>query len=47
LRKGKANSIEHAIDCINQVTVQNIMDVANELLNENQFSQLRYVPENE
>lgn len=47
LRKGKANSIEHAIDCINRVTVQNIMDVANELLNENQFSQLLYVPEND
>lgn len=45
LRKGKANSIEHAIECIKKVTTEDILAVANELLNENQFSQLLYVPE--
>lgn len=45
LRKGHANSIEHAINCIRKVTSADILSVANEILNESQFSQLIYVPE--
>ena len=45
LRKGTATRIEEAIEHIQKVTASDILDVANEILNEDQFSQLSYVPE--
>ena len=45
LRKGKANSIEHAIDSIRKVTVSDVLEVANELMAEENFSRLYYVPQ--
>ena len=45
LRKGKATKIEEAIEAIQRVTANDIMEVANEILREEQFSQLLYVPE--
>ena len=45
LRKGNATKIEQAIESIQRVTASDIMDVANEILREEQFSQLLYVPE--
>lgn len=45
LRRGKATHIEEAIDWIQKVTAADILDVANEILQEEQFSQLLYVPE--
>ena len=45
LRKGKATRIEEAIDHIQKVSASDILAVANEILNEDQFSQLLYVPE--
>ena len=45
LRKGTATRIEDAIKQIQMVTASDILDVANEILQEQQFSQLLYVPE--
>jgi predicted Zn-dependent peptidase len=45
LRKGKANSIEHAIESIRKVTVSDVLEVANELMAEDNFSRLYYVPQ--
>jgi predicted Zn-dependent peptidase len=45
LRKGKANSIEHAIESIKKVTVSDVLEVANELMAEDDFSRLYYVPQ--
>jgi predicted Zn-dependent peptidase len=45
LRKGKANSIEHAIESIRKVTVTDVLEVANELMTEEKFSRLYYVPQ--
>ena len=45
LRKGKANSIEHAIESIRKVTVTDVLEVANELMAEENFSRLYYVPQ--
>ena len=47
LRKGKANSIEHAIESIRKVTVSDVLEVANELMAEDNFSRLYYVPQEE
>jgi predicted Zn-dependent peptidase len=45
LRKGTATRIEDAIQQIQNVSAADILDVANEILREEQFSQLLYVPE--
>ena len=45
LRKGKANSIEHAIESIRKVTINDVLQVANELMAEENFSRLYYVPQ--
>lgn len=45
LRKGSANSIAFAIESIKKVSAAEIMSVANELMNEDDFSRLYYVPE--
>ena len=45
LRKGTATRIEEAIQQIQKVSAADILEVANEILREEQFSQLLYVPE--
>lgn len=45
LRKGTATRIEEAIKQIQTVSASDILEVANQILQEDQFSQLLYVPE--
>lgn len=47
LRKGKATSIGTAIDSIQGVSARDLLNVANELLNEESFNRLYYVPESQ